>query len=135
MILAHWFWSLFFLKLIQFYFCNSFLSTKWKRHDPKIPLKKVEVPFDCGLMKRNMGKTIKQDVIQLEIRKYNRPMGNITHLKNQFHSIITFAQSYDYFITLIKWEKKNYLLFESWMFLICKNLSPFHPKTLCDMLG
>ena len=37
-----------------------------------------------------------------------RPMGHIAQLRNQFKSIHTFAQSYDYIITLIlRWKKKQ----------------------------
>ena len=37
-----------------------------------------------------------------------RPMGHITHLRNQFKSINTFAKSYNYIITLI-WRTENQL--------------------------
>ena len=48
-------------------------------------------------------------------------MGHIAHLRNQFKSINTFAQSYDYIITLIWREKNDHLLFDNWMPLISKN--------------
>ena len=35
-----------------------------------------------------------------------RPMGHIAHLKNQFKSMKTFKQSYDYIIRLIRRRKK-----------------------------
>ena len=38
-----------------------------------------------------------------------RPMGHIAYLRNQFKSIHTFAQSYDYIIMLIWRRKKNHL--------------------------
>ena len=40
-----------------------------------------------------------------------RPMGHIAHLRNQFKSMNTFAQSYDNFITLIWKGKKIISLF------------------------
>ena len=50
-----------------------------------------------------------------------RPMGHIAHLRNQFKSINTFAQSYDYIIALIWRGKNDHLLFDNWMPLISKN--------------
>ena len=43
-------------------------------------------------------------------------MGHIAHLKNQFKSINTFAQSYIY-IVMLNWRDDNlyYLLFDYWM--------------------
>ena len=53
----------------------------------------------------------------------------------QFQSINTILQSHDYTITLIK-RKKNYnLLFENWIDLICKYLSPLHPRMLSAKFG
>ena len=39
--------------------------------------------------------------------KNKRPMGHIVHLRNQFTSINTFQESYDYIITLIQRRKKK----------------------------
>ena len=42
-----------------------------------------------------------------------RPMGHITHLRNQFKSINTFAQCYDYIIRLILRENNDHLLYDN----------------------
>ena len=39
------------------------------------------------------------------VKPNKRPMGHITHLRNQFKSINTFQQSYGYIITFIRSEK------------------------------
>ena len=64
---------------------------------------------------------------------YNkRPVGYIALLRNQFKSISTFAQSYEYIITLIMREKTpNHFLFDDWKVFICKILCPLHPRMLC----
>ena len=43
----------------------------------------------------------------------------------------TFAQRYDYTITLIKTERTNYLFSEKWTFFICLKLNPMYSKMLC----
>ena len=66
-------------------------------------------------------------------------MGNIAHLRNQFKSINTFAQSNDYIISLILERKKtHHLLFDYWTVLICKTWVPFNqgwfvPKSLAEI--
>ena len=60
--------------------------------------------------------------------KLKRPIGHITHLKNQFQSINTFWQSYDYTIMLIE---REFLRIE-WS-LFDKTLTPLHPTMLCQV--
>ena len=64
-------------------------------------------------------------------RNSKRSMGHIAHLRNQYKSINTFAQSYDYIMTLIWSGKIDHLLLDNWIFLICKTFSPLHQRLLC----
>ena len=74
--------------------------------------------------------------VRKKIYQNKRPMGHIAHLRNQVKSINTFEQSYDYVITLIGRRKKpHYLLFENWMLISCKTLSPFLQTMLCVKFG
>ena len=59
-------------------------------------------------------------------------MGHIAHLRNQFKSINTFAQSYDH-ITLIWGKKNNHLLLDQWMLLICTTWVSFTKGCLCQV--
>ena len=61
--------------------------------------------------------------------------GPNAHLRNQFQSINTFAQSYNYIITLILRGRNDHLLFDNWIVLICKTLSPLHQRMLCAKVG
>ena len=45
------------------------------------------------------------------------------------------CKSYDFSTITLTKEKKSCLLFETWMFLICKNLSPLHLRMLCVKFG
>ena len=45
-------------------------------------------------------------LLNLENTKKKRPMGDITHLINQFKSKNTFDQSYDFILTFI-WREEN----------------------------
>ena len=51
-------------------------------------------------------------------------MSHTAHLRNQFQSI----NPYNYTITLIKREKRHYLLFENCLVLVCLKLNPLHLK-------
>ena len=54
-------------------------------------------------------------------------MSNIPYLKNQFQSINTFAQSYDYAVTLIRREKRHisFLRIE-WSLFVSSSLTKVH---------
>ena len=63
------------------------------------------------------------------IRRKERPMGHIAHLRKQFISLNT----YDLIIKLIKRRKKNYLLYENLMVLhLNKFESPLPKDALCQ---
>ena len=61
--------------------------------------------------------------------------GSNAHLRNQFQSISTFAQSYNYIIMLILRGRNDHILFDNWIVLICKTLSPLHQRMLCAKVG
>ena len=62
-----------------------------------------------------------------------RPMGHITHLRNQFKSINTFVPCYDYTITLIKRKTPIFFLRIKWSFMCKKLESPPLKDAMCQV--
>ena len=63
-----------------------------------------------------------------------RPMGHITHLRNQFKSINTFVPCYDYTITLIKRKTPiSFFLRIKWSFMCKKLESPPLKDAMCQV--